>query len=93
MGDPAAGAVVLARRWVRQGRFTTPVALALAALPIDEFIAALDKVWKNCYRALVPGGYGGIGAAIARGLCEAGARVVQRAGLGVPCVHGASSAV
>jgi gluconate 5-dehydrogenase len=27
-------------------------------------------------KALVPGGYGGIGAAIARGLCEAGARVV-----------------
>lgn len=22
----------------------------------DEFIAALDVVWKNCYRALVPGG-------------------------------------
>lgn len=22
----------------------------------DEFIAALDEVWKNCYRALVPGG-------------------------------------
>jgi modification methylase len=22
----------------------------------DDFIAALDEVWKNCYRALVPGG-------------------------------------
>jgi DNA modification methylase len=22
----------------------------------DQFIAALDEVWKNCYRALVPGG-------------------------------------
>jgi DNA modification methylase len=22
----------------------------------DEFIAALDEVWRNCYRALVPGG-------------------------------------
>jgi DNA modification methylase len=22
----------------------------------DEFVAALDDVWKNCYRALVPGG-------------------------------------
>lgn len=22
----------------------------------DEFVAALDEVWKNCYRALVPGG-------------------------------------
>ena len=28
-------------------------------------------------KALVPGGYGGIGAAIARGLCEAGAAVVE----------------
>ena len=27
-------------------------------------------------KALVPGGYGGIGGAIARGLCEAGASVV-----------------
>lgn len=22
----------------------------------DDFVAALDKVWKNCFRALVPGG-------------------------------------
>ncbi len=22
----------------------------------DEFIGALDEIWKNCYRALVPGG-------------------------------------
>src|SRR5687767_13485105 len=27
-------------------------------------------------KALVPGGYGGIGEAVAQGLCEAGARVV-----------------
>jgi NAD(P)-dependent dehydrogenase (short-subunit alcohol dehydrogenase family) len=40
---------------------------------MDETMNLFDLAGR---KAFVPGGYGGIGAAIARGLCEAGAQVV-----------------